>query len=145
MNCPQNKEQESGMMASEKETSDNKVSFVAINKSTKKSDLWIGDTGASTHMKNTIDGLFDLRKEETIIRIGNGEGLKSTTIGTLKAIVEQADGTKMDVILKNVAYVPDLATNLFSITKAMENGFEVSSKGNIMSLSKGSKVIKLDN
>jgi predicted RNA-binding Zn-ribbon protein involved in translation (DUF1610 family) len=37
MNCPQNKEQKSGMMASEKEASDNEVSFMAINKSTEKS------------------------------------------------------------------------------------------------------------
>ena len=145
MNCPQNKEQESGMMASEKVASDNEVSFMVINESTeKKIDLWIGDTGASTHMKNTIDGLFDLRKEETIVRIGNGEGLKSTTVGTLRAIVEQADRTRLDVTLKNVAYVPELSTNLFSITKAMENGFEISSKGNIMSLSKGSKMVKFD-
>ena len=46
--------------------------------------------------------------------------------------------------LKNAAFVPELATNLFSITKAMENGFEVSSKGNIMRLSKGSKMVKFD-
>ena len=145
MNCPQNKEQESGMMASEKEASDNEVSFMAINQSTeKKVDLWIGDTGASTHMKNTIDGLFDLRNEETIVKIGNGEGLKSTTVGTLRAIVEQTDGTKIDVTLKNVAYVPELATNLFSITKAMENGFKVSSTGNILRLSKGTKMVKFD-
>jgi hypothetical protein len=95
-------------------------------------------------MKNTIDGLFDLRKEETFVKIGNGEGLKSTTFGTLKATVEQADGTKMDVTLKNVAYVPELATNLLSITKAMENGFKVSSTGNILRLSKGSKIVKFD-
>jgi hypothetical protein len=78
-------------------------------------------------MKNTIDGLFDLRKEETIVNIGNGEGLKSTIFGTLRATVEQTDGSKIDVILKNVAYVPELTRNLFSITKAMENGFKVSS------------------
>jgi hypothetical protein len=49
--------------------------------------LWIGDTGASSHMKNTIDGLFDLKKEENIVKIGNGEGQKSTIVGTLKATV----------------------------------------------------------
>jgi hypothetical protein len=72
------------------------VSFVAINELTKNSDLWIGNTGTSTHMKNTLDGLFDLCN---VVKIGNGMGLKSTTVGTLKATVEQADGTEIDVIL----------------------------------------------
>jgi hypothetical protein len=107
-------------------------------------NLWIGDTGASTHMENNLDGLFDLCKEETIVKNGNGTGLKSTTVGTLKATVEQADGTNIDVTFKNVACVPELATNLFSITKAMENGFEVTSKGNIMRLSKGSVMVEFD-
>ena len=67
MNCPQNKGEESGMMASQSEeieTSQTEVSFVAINETKQKSDLWIRDTGASIHMKNTIDGLFDLRKKD---------------------------------------------------------------------------------
>jgi hypothetical protein len=48
------------------------------------------------------------------------------------------------VTLKNVAYVPELSTNLFSIAKAMETSFDVSSKRNIMRLSNRSKMIKLD-
>ena len=70
------------MMASnkEKEESDSKVSFIATNKLTKNKHLWIGDTGASTHMTNTLDGLFNLHNEETTIKIGNRPGLKSTII-----------------------------------------------------------------
>ena len=60
--------------------------------------------------------------------------VKSTVVGTLKATVEQKDGSKIDVILKNVAYVPELTRNLFSITKAMENGFKISSVGNLLRL-----------
>ena len=146
-NCPENKQQESGMMASQKEeeASDTEVSFMAINESTKNSDLWIGDTGASTHMKNTLDGLYNLQKEEITVKIGNGLRLKSTTIGSLKGIVEQNDGTKINVVLNDVAYVPELTANLFSITKALQNGFKLSNEENIMILSKGSKTIKFDN
>ena len=64
------------MLSSEKKASNNEVGFMAINKSTTKSDLWIRDTRASTHMKNTTEGLFDLKKEKTIVKIGNGERLK---------------------------------------------------------------------
>lgn len=96
-------------------------------------------------MKNTLDELCDLCKEETTVKIGNRTGLKLTTIGTLQAILEQEDGTKVEVMLKNVAYVPELASNLLSIIKALENNFKLSNKGNILILSKGSKTIKFDN
>jgi hypothetical protein len=58
-----------GIVASHKkatEASDTKVVFIAINKSIKKTDLWIGHTGASTNMKCTIDGIFDLHKEKIL-------------------------------------------------------------------------------
>jgi hypothetical protein len=48
------------------------------------------------------------------------------------------------VILKNVAYIPELTKNFFSITKTMENGFKVSSTGNILRLSNGFKMDKFD-
>ena len=78
-------------------------------------------------MTNTIEGLYNLREEDTVVQIGNGKKLKSTTVGTLKTIAQQLDGTTIDVKLSNVVYVPELSFNLFSITKAMENGFQVSS------------------
>jgi hypothetical protein len=126
------------MMASqEKEkASDTEVSFVAMSETEKKLDLWIGDTGASTHMTNTLDGLVNLQNEKTTVKIGNGESLISSIVGTSKATVEQANGSKMDVTLKDVAFVPALTTNLFSITKALENGFKVSSAGNTLRLSR---------
>ena len=137
---------EKGMVASkeDKKEGENEMSFIAFEKATRNSNLWIGNTGASTHMKNTLEGLYDLREEETTIQIGNGKNLKSTTTGTLKATVQQLDGTAVDVKLENVAYVPELSINLFSITKAIGKGFQVSNKGNIMRLTKGLMTIKFD-
>ena len=51
----------------------------------------------------------------------------STKIRTLKAIVEQTDGTKVNVTLKSIAYGPRLATNLHRITKAKENDLDIPS------------------
>jgi hypothetical protein len=123
---------------------ENETSFIALEKATRNSNLWIGNTSASTHMKNTMEHLYNLREKDTIVQIGNGKSLKSTTIRTLKATVQQLDGTTVDIKLNNVAYVPELSINLLGITKAMENGFQVSNKGNIMSLTKGSVTIKFD-
>ena len=72
--------------------------------------MWIGDTGASTHMKNTLDGLYNLFKEETIVKIGNADRLTLSIVGTLKVTVEQVDRSKIEVTLKNVAYVPKQET-----------------------------------
>ena len=78
--------------------------------------------------------------KKTPAKIENGVRLKSTIVGTLKATVDQADGSKTDVKLKNVAYVPELTRNLFSITKAIDKGFKVLNIANILRLSKGSKM-----
>jgi hypothetical protein len=63
-------------------------------------------------MTNTLDGLFNLQNEETTVKIGNGERLTSSIVGTLKATVEQVDGSKIEVTLKNVAYIPDVGTEV---------------------------------
>ena len=46
--------------------------------------------------------------------------------------------------MTDVVFVPELTTNLFSITKAMENGSDLSNEGKIMVLTKGTKKIKFD-
>jgi hypothetical protein len=97
---------------------------MALEKATKNLNLWIGDTGASTHIKNTMEGLYDLREEETTVQMGNGKSLKLTTIRTIKATVQQLDGTTADIKLNNMFYIPELSINLLSITSAMETVFK---------------------
>ena len=41
------------------------------------SDLWLGDTGTSCHMTNSIDGMFNKQKVDTGIVFGNGQRLKA--------------------------------------------------------------------
>jgi hypothetical protein len=76
-NCPKNNShKENGMVASKKDKnkeSEYEASFMAIEKLTKNLNLWTGNTGTSTHMKNTMEGLYNLREEETAIQIGNGK------------------------------------------------------------------------
>ena len=93
-----------------------------------KNNYWIRDIGASQHMKATIEGLVDLVKTDTIINVGNSNKLKSSISGTFKGTVIQEDGTTVDIILFNVAYVPQLTHNLLSITKALEGEFKISIK-----------------
>jgi hypothetical protein len=148
--CPKKNKKEQGMLAKDKESepdkSDTEYSFTAMTSQEEniKTNYWLGDSGASKHMRNSLEGMTDIRKEETVIYIGNGNGLKSNMVGTFHGTVEQEDGTEMNIKLDDVAFVPELTTNLFSITKAMENGSALSNEGRIMILTKGTKKIKFD-
>ena len=63
------------------------------------------------------------------VTIGDGKVMTATKMGMLRLIVEQKDGKKSEVVLKNVNYVPGLWSNLFSITATIKQGCKVSSKG----------------
>jgi gag-polypeptide of LTR copia-type len=92
-------------------------SFFAMNKTTNH-NLWVGDSGASCHMTNTMDGMINVSNSKSPIQIGTGDAVESTRIGDKRLRILQADGEIKDVVLKNCKYVPQLFTNLFSITKA---------------------------
>ena len=65
-------------------------------------------------------------------------------VGSLKCKVIQVDGSSLDVTLHEVKYVPELWVNLFSINKALKNGFNLSNKGVSICLSKGSASVTFD-
>ena len=58
-------------------------------------ELWLGDTGASCHMTNTLQGMKNLTKINTGIVFGNGQRLKATYIGDKTGSVIQKDGTRV--------------------------------------------------
>lgn len=82
--------------------------------------LWIGDSGASCHMTCSDEGMFDCRQIQSSVKIGNGKTLSATKIGKKRMTVVQKDGTTTDVVLTDCKYVPELFTNLFSITNALK-------------------------
>ena len=95
-------------------------------------NIWLGDTGSSAHMTNSLEGMFDLQKIQDKVRIGGGKFMHTVAVGSKHVLVIQKNGEMAAVTLKNVKYVPDLWTNLFSITAAMSHGFKVSSEQNIL-------------
>ena len=93
------------------------------------SDIWICDSGACGHYCNFKEGLFDTREINEEITIGNGKSMIAAKVGSLKCKIIQVDGSSLDVTLHEVKYVPELWVNLFSINKALKNGFNLSNKG----------------
>ena len=70
--------------------------------------IWIGDSGSSCHMTYNVEGLHDLRTvvPEESITVGDGNQLRVTHIGKLRASIEQDDGSKKTIVLHDVKVVP---------------------------------------
>ena len=98
--------------------------------------IWIGDTGASCHMTNSLNGMIKLKQTNTTIQIGDGKSITGTQVGTWQGFVVNKDGSKSRLTLEEVAYVPTLAMNLFSITKALSNKATLSSNGEMIEVKK---------
>ena len=73
-------------------------------------------------MCNDIEGLEDIKQVTRTIIIGNGDVMKSTKVGTWNGLLKNKEGNKIVILLKEVSYVPTLATNLLSLTTVMNNG-----------------------
>jgi hypothetical protein len=64
-------------------------------------------------MRGSLEGMFNLRPHVTDIMVGNNEVMTSVSIGQYKGLVLKADGTIMDLTLKDVFYIPKLMVNFF--------------------------------
>jgi hypothetical protein len=58
-------------------------------------DLWLGDSGASCHMTNSDEGMYNCRDIKSPIKIGDGRTLYATKIGMKKLVVIQKDGSTL--------------------------------------------------
>ena len=116
-----------------------RADFGTINKNT-----WLGDTGSSAHMTNSMEGMFDVKQIQENIRIGDGTLMQTVAIGSKRVFVIQKDGDSIDVTLKKVKFVPNMWTSLFSITAAISHGFKATSEGEVLQWTKGKFVFCFD-
>jgi hypothetical protein len=70
--------------------------------------------------------------------------MEAIKVGSLKCHVIQLNGSSVNVTLKKVKYVTELWVNLFSISKSLKNGFDLSNKGLMISLKKRSISVTID-
>ena len=84
--------------------------------------VWIGDTGASSHMAHSKEGMRNMRLIKSWVIFGNGQRLQSTQVEDKYGTAVQKDGMRTSIIIKDVKYVPELFYNLFSILMALRNG-----------------------
>ena len=55
--------------------------------------------------------------------------------------VHQKSGAKIVIILQNLKFVPNLLVNLFSISKALKNGFNLGNEDFVMKLMKEDTIL----
>ena len=95
---------------------------MAMNLETAKQDLWIGDSGASSHMMGSEEHVFIKKLITGSVRTANGAHMKMLCEGHIN----------VDVITKNgditsgtprVKVIPGMKQKLFSFTQAMMGGW----------------------
>jgi hypothetical protein len=77
----------------------------------------------------SMDGMFNIQDIDEKVTVGNGNKMVATKVGILRLHVIQLDGSTLDIVINKVKYLPDLWANLFSVNKAIKNGFDLSNEG----------------
>jgi hypothetical protein len=72
-----------------------------------------------------VEGSRNVNDINEQITIGNGHKIVATKLGDLKFKVNQINGSKFEVTLKEVKYVSELWVKFFSIKKALKNGLKI--------------------
>ena len=116
---------------------DEEMTFIAKDTQKFNKHTWIADSGATVHMCNDIDGMFDLEDANITISVGDGRKMTTMKVGKYRGTIIDAEGRKTKITLTNVSYVPELMVNLFSLTAVMEKNCSVIGTKNGIVLEKG--------
>jgi hypothetical protein len=126
-----------------------KLKSMSNNNPEKKKDVltkntWIADSGASTHIGNSDEGMTDVKVIDSPVQLGNEATLRATKIGRKHLTVMSRNGSKLNVVLQDYKYVPDLWVNLFTLTKYLKDGWSIGNKGLVLHLRTGTAEIRFD-
>ena len=84
---------------------------------------WLVDSGASAHMCSDSALFVDYQQcTPTSVTIGDGTEIHAVGLGTVELWL-LVDGVARRGLLSDVLHVPDLATNLFSVSRATQQGY----------------------
>ena len=110
-------------------------------------DLWIGDSGATTHITFSKSAMADLTapKDATKVIVGNGEVLEREQIGNLHGTIYDKDENYLyNATLKNVVVSSNAQFNLLSITVLLLQGWELHGSKSNFTLTHKHHVLNFD-
>ena len=82
--------------------------------------IWIADSGESANITNRLEGTTNLQPANGVSKVGNGSEVKVWHKETFNGEIRDQNGEKKKVKIEDVLVVFDFASNLFSVTKAIE-------------------------
>ena len=85
-------------------------------------DTWLADTGASSHMTPSMDGLYDVEYIKKPVKMGNKQVMWAVARGKKNMIALQKDGLEPETTLEDVLVVPELGYNLFALNRVWKKG-----------------------
>lgn len=86
-------------------------------------DKWVADSGATSHMANRREWFRNLVMYDKPLEASVGDGKKVAILGVGDIEIKtKIGGRVIPGTLKNVSFIPTLATNLFSVGTATEKG-----------------------
>lgn len=90
------------------------------------SDDWYIDSGASSHMTHDFNNLCNVKDviNEKFVIMANNQKIEVKNSGDYKLTL-LVNNKDCAVTIKNVLYVPDLSTNLISVSQLINNGKSV--------------------
>ena len=94
-----------------------------------KPDVFLCDSGATSHMTNNKEGLLEAESHVQTVTIGNGKTLRSKLKGSIKTKMTARDGSEFEAVIKDVLYVPQLVCNLLSVGRMSQNA-KITYEGN---------------
>ena len=113
----------------------------------KHDELWVGDSGASSHLTFNGQGMTKARKggiNEQIV-MGNGTKASSTQIGNIHGEILSKEGTSLGrITLEQVTYSPVASFNLLSLTALLKKGWTMEATSKEFRMKHNNKEIKLD-
>jgi gag-polypeptide of LTR copia-type len=95
---------------------------MALSAILKEKDFFLCDSGASSHMTNSDEGLVDVTSINREVTLRNGSVVKATKMGSIQTVLNNSAGKNVKVTLKDVVYVPDLRFNLLSVGQIAKSG-----------------------
>lgn len=101
--------------------------YVAVLSATMNNDNnWYIDSGASMHMTMNRDWLYDeITPPISTIKVANDKKLVVKACGKVNLNVVNMQGQLETIKVQNVLYVPELATNLLSVSQIINSGCQV--------------------
>ena len=89
----------------------------------KSSDRWIPDTGASTHIANSLDKFDNYKEVQDLPLIATANGpIRPRGLGTVTLQCQLSYGENKPFELRDVLYLPECPVNLFSGDKLLKAG-----------------------